>query len=357
MDSTSLLHLLAHDVEVFGLSFDYGQKHRIELERLDANLSYLAQHDLKVQCQRLDLSQLGNLYHPALLNDDWQVPEGHYERVLQLHNLPLRFNLLQRIQLPNTTSLTPFTSLRPRFFGLQIAVPERPCLTLSWSRSVNVAIAICSIKENTIAIGKLLQALPNANFSDKVILELFDFHFRRFGKRGDLFLVHPHEARSSCAAVAAARTFELQSIFVPGFVVYLLGHAISAIESSFQATDVQTIASLGLFSSCGLSWLLVHLAVTVGIISYEKGNSAAGVGATRLLIWLFACSDSGSQTASAKAYWLVGIPFNARRYCAAKRCEKRRVAKLAHSKAQLSVHLLLNCLGMTQKVKQFTVVP
>ena len=31
--STLLLHLLAHDYEVTALSFDYGQKHNVELER------------------------------------------------------------------------------------------------------------------------------------------------------------------------------------------------------------------------------------------------------------------------------------------------------------------------------------
>ena len=31
--STLLLHLLAHQYKVTALSFDYGQKHRVELER------------------------------------------------------------------------------------------------------------------------------------------------------------------------------------------------------------------------------------------------------------------------------------------------------------------------------------
>lgn len=81
MDSTSLLvHLLANGVEVFGLAFDYGQKHKIELERLQGNLDYLKQHGHNVDCQRLDLSQLGRMFHSALINDDWDVPQGHYEQ-------------------------------------------------------------------------------------------------------------------------------------------------------------------------------------------------------------------------------------------------------------------------------------
>ena len=38
MDSTCLLiHLLANEYEVHGVSFDYGQKHKIELQRLEQN--------------------------------------------------------------------------------------------------------------------------------------------------------------------------------------------------------------------------------------------------------------------------------------------------------------------------------
>ena len=81
MDSTSLLlRLLAEGRTVFGLSFDYGQKHRIELERLGQNLEYLKQHDLIVDCQTIDLSKLGALFHSALTDPDWHIPTGHYEQ-------------------------------------------------------------------------------------------------------------------------------------------------------------------------------------------------------------------------------------------------------------------------------------
>lgn len=80
MDSTSLLiHLLARGRDVYGISFDYGQKHRVELERLQANLDYLAQQKLSVQWHLVDLKSLSHLLHSALVNDDWEVPTGHYE--------------------------------------------------------------------------------------------------------------------------------------------------------------------------------------------------------------------------------------------------------------------------------------
>ncbi len=81
MDSTSLLlHLLARECRVFAVSFDYGQKHRLELQRLQANLAYLAQRGLAVPHTTVHLSEVGQLFHSALLNDDWDVPQGHYEQ-------------------------------------------------------------------------------------------------------------------------------------------------------------------------------------------------------------------------------------------------------------------------------------
>ena len=80
MDSTSLLmHMLARGYSVFGLSFDYGQKHRLELERLAQNIVYLRQNGMEVAHDTVDLSILGRLYHSALTDAAWQIPEGHYE--------------------------------------------------------------------------------------------------------------------------------------------------------------------------------------------------------------------------------------------------------------------------------------
>ena len=81
MDSTSLLmNLLAAGKKVYGMSFDYGQKHRIELNRLRANLDYLKSNGLDVEWTLLDLSKLGELFHSALTDPNWDVPEGHYEQ-------------------------------------------------------------------------------------------------------------------------------------------------------------------------------------------------------------------------------------------------------------------------------------
>lgn len=81
MDSTALLlRLLAEKRRVYGLSFDYGQKHRLELDRLSKNLDYLREQGLDVDCQRLDVSKLGTLFHSALTDANWSIPTGHYEQ-------------------------------------------------------------------------------------------------------------------------------------------------------------------------------------------------------------------------------------------------------------------------------------
>ena len=80
LDSTSLLvRLLAEGRCVHGISFDYGQKHKIELQRLEANLDYLANHDLAIDWHLVDLSTIGPLLDSALTTDTWDVPTGFYE--------------------------------------------------------------------------------------------------------------------------------------------------------------------------------------------------------------------------------------------------------------------------------------
>ena len=54
--STLLLHLLANDYQVTALSFDYGQKHNIELERAKQLIEYLKQNGQSVKRQIIQLN-------------------------------------------------------------------------------------------------------------------------------------------------------------------------------------------------------------------------------------------------------------------------------------------------------------
>ncbi len=80
MDSTGLLmRLLADGYKVSCISYEYGQKHNIELERAQSNISYLAENGYDVEHQIADLSSAMGLFHSALTSENIDVPEGHYE--------------------------------------------------------------------------------------------------------------------------------------------------------------------------------------------------------------------------------------------------------------------------------------
>ena len=80
--STLLLHLLANGYKVTALSFDYGQKHRVELERAQQLVDYLnskAKKIKKITYQTIKLDGLSELINSALVSGGDEVPEGHYE--------------------------------------------------------------------------------------------------------------------------------------------------------------------------------------------------------------------------------------------------------------------------------------
>lgn len=76
--STLLLHLLANGYKVTALSFDYGQKHRVELERAQQLVNYLKANDIHINYQVIRLDGLTSLLNSALVSGGDEVPEGHY---------------------------------------------------------------------------------------------------------------------------------------------------------------------------------------------------------------------------------------------------------------------------------------
>jgi len=83
--STLLLHLLSTNYKVTALSFDYGQKHRIELQRAQQLIEYINGILLEagkplVRYQTIRLDGLSDLLHSALVTGGADVPEGHYEQ-------------------------------------------------------------------------------------------------------------------------------------------------------------------------------------------------------------------------------------------------------------------------------------
>ena len=81
MDSSSLLlHLLANGYEVTALGFDYGQKHKIELNRAVQLVKYLKDNNQPVTHQIIKLDGLSTLLNSSLVEGGQDVPEGHYEQ-------------------------------------------------------------------------------------------------------------------------------------------------------------------------------------------------------------------------------------------------------------------------------------
>jgi 7-cyano-7-deazaguanine synthase len=93
MDSSSLLlHLLANGYEVTALGFDYGQKHKVELERATSLVEYInsycvvdeesktVEYPYNVKHQIIKLDGLSQLLNSSLVTGGADVPEGHYEQ-------------------------------------------------------------------------------------------------------------------------------------------------------------------------------------------------------------------------------------------------------------------------------------
>ena len=80
--STLLLHLLAKGYEVTALSFDYGQKHRMELERAKSLVEYINSDCTTpfIRHQVIKLDGLSQLLNSSLVEGGDEVPEGHYEQ-------------------------------------------------------------------------------------------------------------------------------------------------------------------------------------------------------------------------------------------------------------------------------------
>ena len=91
--STVLLHLLANGYEVTALSFDYGQKHRVELDRAQSLVDYINENAIqpnldgdlikrypRVKYGVIKLDGLAPMLNSALVEGGDEVPEGHYEQ-------------------------------------------------------------------------------------------------------------------------------------------------------------------------------------------------------------------------------------------------------------------------------------
>jgi 7-cyano-7-deazaguanine synthase len=76
--STLLLRCLKEYDTVTALSFDYGQKHRVELERAQSLVDYINETYSPIRYRQIQLNGLADLLNSALVTGGADVPEGHY---------------------------------------------------------------------------------------------------------------------------------------------------------------------------------------------------------------------------------------------------------------------------------------
>jgi len=76
--STLLLRCLKEYDTVTALSFDYGQKHLVELERAQSLVKYLNEANQSINYRVIKLDGLVDLLNSALVIGGDEVPEGHY---------------------------------------------------------------------------------------------------------------------------------------------------------------------------------------------------------------------------------------------------------------------------------------
>ena len=78
--STLLLRALTEYNTVTALSFDYGQKHKVELDKAQELVDYLKENGHYITYQVVKLDGLSQLLSSALVDGGEDVPEGHYEQ-------------------------------------------------------------------------------------------------------------------------------------------------------------------------------------------------------------------------------------------------------------------------------------
>ena len=80
IDSTSLLlNLLSNNYKIYALSFNYGQKHKIEIEKAKENIQYLKEKKHLISHKIIDISDCMNLLDSSLTNINHEIPDGFYE--------------------------------------------------------------------------------------------------------------------------------------------------------------------------------------------------------------------------------------------------------------------------------------
>lgn len=222
MDSTALLlRYLARSYNVSGISFDYSQRHAVELKRLQDNLEYLRQHPLPpIDWQLIDLRTVGQALSSALTSPDAEMPLGHYAE-----------QSMKATFVPNRNAI--FSSIA---FGIALSIAKQidqsVCLSLGVHSGDHAIYPDCRPE----FYQTLFAAFQAGNWdADRVVLEL---PFLNWDKAQIL-----REARQSIREL----NLDFETIFRNTCTSYLPDK--QGVAHGFTGSDVERILA---FHRCGL---------------------------------------------------------------------------------------------------------
>ena len=193
--STVLLRLLADGYEVTALSFDYGQKHKVELERAQSLVDYLNNSRIgtlptgdltslfpKIKYGTIKLDGLAPLLNSALVEGGKDVPEGHYEDDNMKETV-----VPNRIIMPSpkvigrliALSILPLTLMVINLTSLWMGPNVAMTFTLTLTEFIVIQILLISplilVVSGTVIINRLLRSKGSkllSNWADQILVNM-----------------------------------------------------------------------------------------------------------------------------------------------------------------------------------------
>lgn len=158
MDSTALLlRMLARGDSVTCISFNYGQRHIVELERAQKNISYLASNGYTVEHVVVNLSSAMSSFTSTLTDSSTEVPEGHYEE-----------EQMKQTVVPNRNAI--FTSI---LYGHALSISTNEDCDVSLTLGVHSGDHAIYPDCRPEFYNQLMQALDTGNWgSQRIMIDL-----------------------------------------------------------------------------------------------------------------------------------------------------------------------------------------
>ena len=158
MDSTALLlRMLARGDSVTCISYNYGQRHLVELERAQKNIEYLSSNGYNVEQIIVDLSSAISSISSTLTDTTSEVPEGHYEE-----------EQMKQTVVPNRNAI--FTSI---LYGHALSISKNEDCDVSLTLGVHSGDHAIYPDCRPEFYNQLMQALHTGNWgSERITIDL-----------------------------------------------------------------------------------------------------------------------------------------------------------------------------------------